>query len=81
MKQIPSQKHHVHISTFGQTHDFVEAFPAVVAADGVAFAVADVAVGCDEDFYGVLICFWELVEVVWGGQWGVWVYGAYGKVG
>ena len=49
MEQITSEEDHVYITFLCQTHDFMEGLPAVVAADGVSFVVADMTVGCDED--------------------------------
>ena len=47
VEQIAGQENHVDFAFFGQTHDFVEGLPAVVAADGIALVEADVVVCCD----------------------------------
>lgn len=44
MKKVSCEEDHVDISFFGQAHDFMEAFPAVVASDWVALIVANMIV-------------------------------------
>lgn len=44
MKEIASEKDHVDVTLLGQTHYFVERFPAVVAPDGVPLVVAHMIV-------------------------------------
>ncbi len=49
MEEVAGQQDHVHVSFPRQAHDFVEALPAVVAANGVPLVVPDMAVCCYED--------------------------------
>ena len=56
VEKVTSQKDHVDIAFPRQAHDFVESFPAIVATDGVAFAIADMIVRCDENANRVRCC-------------------------
>lgn len=69
MEKIPSQQYHIDIPLFRQTHDFVETFPTVVSADGVALVVANVVVGRDQDADCVcglrgFLSFWGQLESI-----------------
>lgn len=48
MEEVSSKKHHVDVLLFCQTHNFVEALPAVIATDGVSLVIADMAVRRNE---------------------------------
>ncbi len=56
MEEIAGQQDHVGLTLSGQDHDLVEAPPAVILADGIALAVADMIVRGDQDANGVAVC-------------------------
>ena len=63
MEEVSSQEHHVNISVFGQTHNFVEALPAVVTSNGICLREANMIVGRYQDPDGV--CSWK-TRHLWG---------------
>lgn len=49
MEKVATMQDHVDVVLLGQHHNFVERLPAVVAANGVALVVPDMAVRRDQD--------------------------------
>lgn len=58
VEQVARQQHHVDVAVLRKTHHLVERLPAVIAADRVAFVVADMGVRGEED----------AERVAWGGE-------------
>ena len=49
VEQVAGKQYHVYIFVFGKHEHFVEGLPAVICADGISFAVADMRVCGDQD--------------------------------
>lgn len=49
MEKIASKEYHVHVSLFGQTHQLMEALPAVIAPYRISLVVPDMVVGRYKD--------------------------------
>lgn len=64
VEEIASEQDHVDIAFFRQAHDLMEGLPAVIATDGIAFVVADMVVGRDENTDRVRRC-WVLTPKCW----------------
>lgn len=63
MEQIPSQQHHIDILLFCNTHNLMEALPAVIATNCISLCVANMIVCGYEDAdcvsgWGSLLAFW-----------------------
>lgn len=56
MEEVSSEKNHVNITFFGETHNFMETLPAVVATDGVALIVSDMIIGGYQNANRVGVC-------------------------
>lgn len=56
VEQVAGEEDHVHVALLRETHDLVEALPAIVAPDGVAFVVSYMVVCRDEDADRVRCC-------------------------
>lgn len=48
MEEVPRQQHHIDIPFFGDGHDFVKGFPAVVPPLRVAFRIPNMVVRSDK---------------------------------
>ena len=56
MEKIASKQYHIGIALVGQAHDFMEGFPAIVAANMITFVVSDMIVCCYQNINRVGSC-------------------------
>lgn len=63
MEQVTAKQYHVDVSLLRQAHDFMEAFPAVVAPNVVSFVVANMTVSSYQYPDGIRCC---SVSVIYG---------------
>lgn len=56
VEEVAGKQNHVHITLFGRTHDLIECFPTIVAANRVSFAITDMVVCCNQDTDGIFGC-------------------------
>ena len=56
MEEVSSEQHHINILLFSKRHDFMEAFPAVIASYGISLGVTNMAIRGYQDAYSVCSC-------------------------